>query len=199
MYKFWLLVLFWLGWSLFLLVVYLFRFWLLSFALLMAHVGYLHLLRAWKRCFSSSCNNCGLEHTVFALWYKVPATLYLDGMVWWLFHFRYRSVCVGFLNTDVFRLPSSSGVMMISRKGMDLSLLTSSQVNLMLGWIELRCCRKLFLLSFLMMVHVSSTYLFHKAGGVVDVLMAWTSRSSINRLATIGLMWHLIAASSVCS
>ena len=30
-----------------------------------AHVGYLHLLRAWKRCCSSSCNNCGLEQMVF--------------------------------------------------------------------------------------------------------------------------------------
>ena len=45
---------------------------------------------------------------------------------------------------------------------------------------------------------MSSTYLFHEAGGVVDVLMAWTSRSSINRLATIGLMGDPIAAPSVC-
>ena len=81
-------------------------------------------------------------------------------------------MCVGFLNTDVFRLPSSSGVMRMSRKGMDPSLLTSSQVNLMSGSMELRCCMKLFLFFFLMMVNVSSTNLFHKAGGVDDVLMA---------------------------
>ena len=71
---------------------------------------------------------------------------------------------------------------------MDPSSLTSSQVNLMLGCIEFRCCRKLSLLFFLMIVNVSSTNLFHKVGSVVDVLMAWTSRSSIKRLATIGLM-----------
>ena len=114
MYKFCLLLLFWPVWLLVLLVVLLLGFWLLSFTLLMAHVGYLHFLSAWKRCFSSSCNNCGLERTVVALWYRVPATLYLDGMVWWLSHCGYRSVWVGFLNTDVFKLPSSSGVIRIS-------------------------------------------------------------------------------------
>ena len=82
---------------------------------------------------------------------------------------------------------------------MDPSLLVSSLVNLMLGGIEFRCSRELFLLSFLMIVNVSPTNLSHKAGGVVDVLMAWTSRSSINKLATIGLMGEPIAAPSVCS
>ena len=74
------------------------------------------------------------------------------------------------MNTDVFRLPSSSGVIRISRNGMDPSSLTSSQVNLMLGCIEFRCCGKLSLLFFLMIVSVSSTNLFHKVGGVVDAL-----------------------------
>ena len=54
-------------------------------------------------------------------------------------------MCVGFLYTDVLRLPSSSGVMRMSRKGMDPSLLVSSLVNLMLGGIEFRCSRELFL------------------------------------------------------
>ena len=45
-----------------------------------------------------------------------------------------------------------------------------------------------------MIVNVSSTNLFHRAGGVVDVLMAWTSRSSIYKLATMGLMGEPIAA-----
>ena len=36
-------------------------------------------------------------------------------------------------------------------------------------------------------------------GGGVDVLMAWTSRSSINRFATIGLVGEPMAAPSVCS
>ena len=106
-----------------------------------------------------------------ALWNRVPATLYFDGIVWWLSHCRYKSVWVVFLNTDVFRLPSSSGVTRMSRKGIDPSSLTASQVNFILGCMEFRCCRKLSLLFFLMIVNVSSTYLFHRVGGVEDVLM----------------------------
>ena len=165
----------------------------------MAQVGYLHLVRALKRCSSSSCNSWGVEQTVFALWNRVPATLYFDGIVWWLSHWRYKLVWVFFLNTDVFRLPSSSGVIRMSRKGIDPSSLTSSKVNLMLGCIEFRCSSKLSLLFFLMIVNVSSTYLFHKVGGVVDVLMAWISKSSINKLATNGLIGEPMAAPSVCS
>ena len=106
---------------------------------------------------------------------------------------------VFFLNTDVLRLPSSSGVMRMSRKAIDPSSLVSSQVNLMLGCMELRCSRKLSLLFFLMMVNVSSTYLFHKVGGVGDVLMAWVSNSSMYKLAINGLIGDPIAAPSVCS
>ena len=58
----------------------------------MAHMGYLHFLSVLNRCCSSSCNKVGSEHMVFALWYRVPATLYLDGILWWLSHCRYRSV-----------------------------------------------------------------------------------------------------------
>ena len=165
----------------------------------MAHVGYLHLVRALKRSSSSSCNSWGVEHTVDALWNRVPATLYLDGIVWWLSHWRYKSVCVVFLNTDVFRLPSCSGVTRMSRKGMDLSSLVSSQVNWILGLMEFRCFMKLSLLFFLMVVNVSSTNLFHRVGGVVDVLMACFSNSSINKVATSGLIGEPIAAPPVCS
>ena len=42
---------------------------------------------------------------VLALWYSVPTTLYFDGIVWWLSNCKYKSVCVGFLHTDVWRLP----------------------------------------------------------------------------------------------
>ena len=196
MCKFLLLGLFWPVWLLLFLFVLFVGFWLFSFAQLMANVGYLHFLQALYRWSSSFCNSCGLEHTVLALWYRVPATLYLDEMVWWLSHCKYRSVWVGFLNTDVLRLPSSSGVTKVSRNSMDPSSFTSSQVNLMFGWMELRCCRKLFLSSFLMIVNVSSTYLLHKAGGVYDVLMAWTSRSSIDRFATIPMTEPTIDSTS---
>ena len=108
MCKFLLLGMFWPVWLLLFLFVYLVGFWLFSLALLMAHVGYLHFLRAWHRWSSSFCNSCGSEHIVLALWYRVPATLYLEEMVWWLSHCKYRSVWVGFLNTDVLRLPSST-------------------------------------------------------------------------------------------
>ena len=136
----------------------------------MAQIGYLHFWRAWHRWSSSFFCSCGSEHIVLALWYRVPATLYLEEMVWLLSHCRYKSVWVGFLNTDVLRLPSSLGVTKMSRNGIDPSFLTSSQVNLMFWWMELRCCRKLFLSSFFIMVNVSSTNLFHNVGGVGDVL-----------------------------
>ena len=50
-----------------------------------------------------------------------------------------------------------------------------------------------------MIVNVSSTNLFHGTGGEGDVVMAWTSRSSINKLATMGLKGEPIAAPSVFS
>ena len=39
----------------------------------------------------------------------MPTTLYLDGIVWWLSHCKYKSMWVGFLYTDVLSLPSSFG------------------------------------------------------------------------------------------
>ena len=83
------------------------------------------------------------------------------------------SVCC-FSNTDVLRLPSSFGVTSMSRKGMDPSSLVSSQVNCIFGLMEFKCSRKLSLLFFLMIVKVSSTNLFHRIGGVVEVLMTRT-------------------------
>ena len=49
----------------------------------------------------------------------------------------------------------------MSRNGIDPSSFTSSQVNLILACMELRCCRKLFLFFFLIIVNVSSTNLLH--------------------------------------
>ena len=199
MYRFWLLVFLGPFWLFILLCFVLLGFWLFSFALFMAHMGYLHFLSALNRCCSSSCNSVGSEHMVFALWYRVPATLYLDGILWWLSHCRYRSVWACFLYTDVFKLPSSAGVIRISRNGIDPSSFISSQVNFILGCMEFRFCRKLFLFSFLIMVKVSSTNLLHIFGGVMDVLIALISRSSMNKLATIRLIGDPIAAPSFCS
>ena len=46
---------------------------------------------------------------------------------------------------------------------------------------------------------VSSTNVFQGVGGVGAVVSALVSRSSINKLATIGLMGDLIAAPFTCS
>ena len=86
----------------------------------------------------------------------------------------------------------------MSRNGIDPSSLTSSQVNFMFWWMEFRCCRKLLLSSFFIIVKVSSTNLFQNDGGVGDVLIAWTSRSSMNRFATIRLIGDPMSALSVC-
>ena len=117
MYMFFWIVFFWPVWLLLFLLLE--GFWLFIFALLMAQSGYLHLCRAWHRCSSSFFCNCGSEHTVLALWNRVPATLYFDDMVCWLSHYRYKSVWVGFLNTDVLRLTSSFGVTRMSKNGID--------------------------------------------------------------------------------
>ena len=87
----------------------------------------------------------------------------------------------------------------MSRNGIDPSSFSSSQMNFILGWMEFRCCRKLFLFFFLIIVNVSSTNLLHILGCVEDVLIALVSRSSMNKLATIGLMGDPIAAPSFCS
>ena len=114
------------------------------------------LINLW-RWFSSCCNSCGVEQMVCALWCKVPITLYFDVKVWWLSHCRYRSVCVGFLYTVVLRLPSSSGLINVSRKGIDPSSLWSSHVNWICLSIELMCSRNSLLCDDSMIVNVSST------------------------------------------
>ena len=132
-----------------------------------AHLGYLHLVRAFLRWSFSCWSNSGLLHTVLALWERVLMTLNLAERWWWLSHCRYWSVCVGFLYTVMDRLPSASGLTMVSKKGMDPSSLLSSTVNLMAGSTLLMHCRKPCLLTSLMMTKVSYTNLCQNLGGVV--------------------------------
>ena len=87
----------------------------------------------------------------------------------------------------------------MSKKGIEPSSLDSSQVNLMLLSMELRCCSKEYLWAFLMIMKVSSTNLFHSYGLCGDVARALISKSSIKRLATIGLIGEPMAMPSVCS
>ena len=56
-----------------------------------AHLGYLHLVRAFLRCSFSFLSSSGLLHTVWALWESVLMTLNLAERLWWLSHFRYWS------------------------------------------------------------------------------------------------------------
>ena len=115
-------------------------------------------------------NSSLLEQMVFALCCNEPTTLYLDETVWLLSHWRYRSMCVGFLYTVVFRFPSSSGIIRTSRKGMEPSLPASSLLNWMCSSILFRCSRKLVLWDDCRMVKVSSTNLLQKRG---DVVLYW--------------------------
>ena len=84
-------------------------------ALFIAHVGYFHLVSASSRWCYSDFNSSLLEQMVFALCCSEPTTLYLDETVWLLSHWRYRSMCVGFLYTVVLRFPSPSGIISTSR------------------------------------------------------------------------------------
>ena len=89
---------------------------------------------------------------------------------WWLSHCRYWSVCVGFLYTVMDRLPSASGLTIVSKKGIDPSSMLSSTVNLMAGSTLLMCRRKPCLLASLWMTKVSSTNLCQNLGSVGQYL-----------------------------
>ena len=167
--------------------------------LLIVHLGYLHCCRTSSRCFNCSSSSLELEHTALALWVRVLITLYLHVRLWWLSHWRYRSVWVGFLWTLVVKFPSSWGVTRVSRKGMEPSCLGSSVVNWMAGSTELMCCRNSSLLDCFNMTNVSSICLFYHLGGFTVVVRALSSKNSMYILATTGLTGDPNAAPWVCS
>ena len=131
-----------------------------------AHLGYLHLVRAFLRWSLSCWSNSGLLHIVLALCERVWITLNLAERWWWLSHCKCWSVCVGFLYTVMDIVPSASGLTVVSKKGMDPSSLLSSTVNFMAGSTLLMCWRKPCLLTSLWMTKVSSTNLHQNLGGV---------------------------------
>ena len=108
---------------------------------LIVHLGYLHWPSTCSRCFYSFSSKFGVEQMVCALCVKVLITLYLAAKLWLLSHGRYKSVCVVFLYTPIVKVPSVSGAMMVSKKGMEPSSLGSSTVNLMEGSTVLMCLR----------------------------------------------------------
>ena len=91
-------------------------------------------------------------------------TLNLAERLCWLSHCRNWSVCVGFLYTVMDRPSSTSGLTIVSKKGMDPSSLLSSTVNLIAGSTLLMSCRKSCLLTSLWMTKVSSPYLYQNLG-----------------------------------
>ena len=131
----------------------------LSFTLFRAQIGYMFSVRTFWRWSSSSFRSCLLELTAFALWCRVFITLYFAAMEWWLSHCRYKSVCVGFLYTLVFKLPSSLMVTKVSKKGMEPSPLLASFVNWILSSMLFMCWKKLSSWVFWMITNVSSTNL----------------------------------------
>ena len=136
------------------------EFWHLNLTMFRDQVVYLHFLNAWKRSCSTFANMSSFEQMVFALWYNVPTTQYLDGSVLWLSHCIYKSVWMVFLYTEVWRVPSSLCVIRMSMKGMAPLCLVSSLVNVILGWMWFKWSRNLSLSCSWIIVNVSSTNLF---------------------------------------
>ena len=78
-------------------------------------------------------------------------------------------------------------------------LLKSSTLNCIHGSIELICSKNLSLSDALFTTNVSSAYFLHILKGCSVDLMTLISKSSMQRLATIGLVGDSMAALSSCS
>ena len=107
-----------------------------------------------------------LNKLSFALWNKVLMTLYFADIAWWLSHWRYCPVWVGFLYTVVDNDPSGWGMTKTSRKGSVPTACVSSTVNCIEPSIEFIWWKNSSWWHFLMTTNVSSTNLLHKAGRV---------------------------------
>ena len=130
--------------------------------LLKAHLGYLHLDWASLRCWISLLKSSGPVQTVFALWVRVPMTLYLATRLWWLSNCKYWSVWVVFLYTEMERELSASGLTKVSRNEMvPFSWLTST-VNFIAGSILFIWSRN----NCFWITKVSSTNLYQCLGGL---------------------------------
>ena len=124
--------------------------------LLMAQGGYLHLTKAFLRCWSSLWRSSGSVQTVSALWVSVPMTLYLADRLWWLSHCKNWSVCVGLQYTIMERELSASGVTKVSRNGIAPFPWVPSTVSLIAGSMLLIWSRNACLWACCWMTHVSS-------------------------------------------
>ena len=154
-----------------LLLLFGFGVFIFNFVLFIAQLGYLHCNRTFCIRECSSSRSCWLEQRFFALCSRELMMLYLFDMAWWLSHCTYWLVWLGFLYTVVARLPSLWGVTKVSKKGIDPSALVVSAVNLMFGSKELICWRNSSWCCSSWMTKVSSTYLFHRLGGCVELCL----------------------------
>ena len=140
--------------------------WFLFPILSRAHVGYLHLVRTFLRCCCSVLSSSGVRQTALALSVNVLMTLYVAAIWWWLCHCMYWSVCVGFLSILMGRVLFCSGVMMVSKKGMEPSGHVFCTLTLIIWSIELMCCMRFSLCFVLCLTKVSSTS-FQQSGWVL--------------------------------
>ena len=173
--------------------------WCLLKIFFMAHLGYLHAPSTSSRCCSSCSANSGVEQMVWALCVSVLMTLYLAAILWLLSHGRYRSAWVGFLYTPIVKLPSSSGLMIVSRKGIEPS--SSASLHSKLDW-RIDCVDVLeeLLLMFLLLYYQGIINIpFPNTRGCSAVVIALCSKASMKMLAMIGLMSDPMAAPLVCS
>ena len=138
-------------------------------------------------CCSSSIS-CWVEHACLALCNRELMMLYLFAMAWWLSHCKYWLVWVGFLYTVVARLPSLWGVTKMSKKGIDPSALVVSAVNLMFGSSEFMWWKNSSLCCSSRMTKVSSTYLFHRLGGV-ELCLRHLFQTSPEDVGHFGTEW----------
>ena len=129
-----------------------------------------------------------------ALCNNVLKTLYVADKLWWLSHWKYCSMWVGFLYTMVVRILLGPWETRVSKKGKTPLSLGFSMVSWMWGSMEVMCWRNCWLWSACWMTKVSSTYPSQSLGRFGAVLMALDLNSSMNWLAMRGLIGESIAA-----
>ena len=164
--------------------------------LLMAQKGYLHLTKAFLRCWSSLRRSSGSVQTVLVLWVSVPMTLYFADRLWWLSHCKYWSVGVSLWYTVMESELSANGVTKVSRNGIAPFPWVPSTVNLIAGSMLLIWFRNASLWACCWMTYVSSTNLYHTWEGLITDLRAFLSKCSMYRLVTMGVTGEPIGATS---
>ena len=106
-------------------------------------------------------------------------------------------MCVAFLWTLIFIVPLGFLVVMVSRNAMDPSF-SSSTVNFMRKFIELRWEWNSVRCSRAMQTWLSLTYLYHYLGGWGAAIKALSLTCSITKFAKIVLTGERIGQPNIC-